>query len=269
MRLKGTLGFLGCGNMGMAILRGLTGTGTIEGSQALVYDPDPARQDEVRQLGAKPVASPADLARQADILLLAVKPQIMGDALDALGNIQPKQPLVISIAAGISLQFLQDRLGPETRVARVMPNTPALVGAGAAAYAVSETCTAEDDATVRAIFEAVGIAERVEEALIDTVTALSGSGPAYFFYMVECLVDAATRQGMPADTARRLAGQTLLGAGRLLAESGEPADELRRRVTSKGGTTEAALNAFRAAGFDEVVRSAVDAAAARSRELGR
>jgi pyrroline-5-carboxylate reductase len=267
--LNGTLGLLGCGNMGSAILRGLIETGSMAPGQARVFDPDPRRQEEVKGFGVPCVDAPTELARDCDMLLLAVKPQMMEEALQALGPIDPARTLVISIAAGISIGFIQSRLGNGTRVVRVMPNTPALVRAGAAGIAPSANCTPDDARQVRAIFESVGIVEEVSESDMDVVTALSGSGPAYFFYLVECLAEAAEKHGLSTEQARRLAGHTLLGAGRLLAESGEPASTLREKVTSKGGTTAAALDAFRGNGFAGTVQAAVDAAAARSKELGR
>jgi pyrroline-5-carboxylate reductase len=267
--MNGVLGFLGFGNMGGAILRGLVAAGAITADRAMAYDVLPEKRAEAQTLGAAVAESPADLVRQCDTLVLAVKPQMMAEALAQLKPGLTTKTLVVSIAAGISIGYLQDLLGKDIRVVRVMPNTPAMVNAGAAAFALSANCTEADAATARVIFGAIGIAERVPETLLDAVTALSGSGPAYFFYMVECLVAAAIAHGMPEEQAARLAGQTLLGAGRLLAESGETAAVLRERVTSKGGTTAAALDAFRAAGFDRVIAAGVDAAAARSKELGK
>lgn len=255
--------------MGSAILRGLVDTGTMTADQARVYDPDPKRREEMATLGVACVDSPERLSRDCDILILAVKPQMMDEAIQALGPINHAKTLVVTIAAGISIAHLQARLGADTRVVRVMPNTPALVRAGAAGIAPSPNCRPEDADRVRAIFESVGIVEQVTEEAMDVVTALSGSGPAYFFYLVECMSEAAVHGGLSPDQARRLAGQTLLGAGRLLAESGEPAGTLRERVTSKGGTTEAALKTFAALGFAEVVQAGVAAAATRSKELGR
>ncbi len=163
----------------------------------------------------------------------------------------------------------QARLGGDVRVVRVMPNTPALVKAGAAGIAMAPNCTEADKAAARAIFGAIGIAEFVSEDMMDTVTALSGSGPAYFFKMVESLVCAAEAHGLDAGQATRLASQTLFGAGKLLKESSDGPSVLRERVTSKGGTTAAALEAFRAGGLDKVIAAGVDAAVARSKELGK
>lgn len=270
MAIPGTLGFLGFGNMGGAIAQGLTANGVILPDQILVFDVLEEKRAAARALGARLAASPAELAHGADTLLLAVKPQSMAEALGELQPaFQPTKTLVISIAAGISIAFIQDRLGADARVARVMPNTPALVNAGAAGIALSANASEADGAVARAVFEAVGVAVTVPESLIDAVTALSGSGPAYFFYTVECLVKAAVALGLSERDASLLAGQTLLGAGRLLMESGEPASALRERVTSKGGTTAAALEAFRARGLEDVLAAGVDAAAARAAELGK
>jgi len=269
MALSGTLGFLGFGNMGGAILQGLLGAGTTTADRVAVYDVLEEKCAAGAALGAAVAASPEALAQACDTLVVAVKPQNMAEALDQMKpGFEPKT-LIVTIAAGISIGYIQERLGGEARVVRVMPNTPALVNAGAAGIAVSDNCSGDDAATACTIFEAVGIAETVPEALIDVVTALSGSGPAYFFCLVECLARAAAAHGMDEAQATRLAVQTALGAGRLMAESGESPVVLRERVTSKGGTTAAALESFCADGFDRVIAAGVDAAVARAKELGQ
>ena len=267
--LTGTLGFMGFGNMGRAILLGLLGAGTISADRVFVYDVAPDKRAEAETTGAAVVSSPDELARNANTLILAVKPQVMAEAVESLKPGIGAKTRVISIAAGISITYLQERLGKNVRVIRVMPNTPAMAKAGAAGIALSDNCTEADAAAARAIFEALGLVEVVPEALMDVVTALSGSGPAYFFYMVECLTQAAGKHGLGSQQAANLAAQTLLGAGRLLKESGETAAVLRERVTSKGGTTAAAIEAFRAGGFDRIIAEGVAAAVARSKELGR
>jgi pyrroline-5-carboxylate reductase len=263
------VGFLGFGNMGEAIARGLVRAGAIEGRQILAYDVDPAKARRISALGGLAASSAADLARGADTLLLAPKPQDMRTALQSLrGGLRP-QTLVISIAAGISTGFIQETLGPRTRVVRAMPNTPALVGAAATGFAPSSNCTPADATVARSLFEAIGIAEQVAEAQLDAVTALSGSGPAYYFAFVEASALAAEGLGLPAAQAGRLAAQTFYGAGLLLHDSGEPAGLLRERVTSKGGTTAAALATFAARDLAGTVRAGMEAAAARSKELGQ
>jgi len=267
--LQGKLGFLGFGNMGGAILGGLLAARVTDAADVVVFDIDAGKCAAAKALGAAVASSPAELARMSDILLLAVKPQHMDDALAQMKPGFAPVTLVISIVAGVSIAHVQARLGTDARVVRVMPNTPALVGAGAAGIALSDTCTEADVSVARAIFEAVGVAVTVPEAALDAVTALSGSGPAYFFYIVECLVRAAVAEGLSETQAMRLAAQTLLGAGRLLMQSGEPASVLRERVTSKGGTTAAALKVFQEQGLDRVLAAGVASAAARSRELGK
>ena len=268
MALQGVLGFLGYGNMGSAILEGLIELKAISPKRVRIYDPLATRTVEAERLGATISQSAAELAQESDIIVLAVKPQSMDIALQELNAGFSDTTLIISIAAGISIAFIRKHLGAGVRVVRVMPNTPALVQAGAAGLAPSENCSEADVDAAWSIFSAIGIAEIVSEADIDAVTALSGSGPAYFFYMVEALVKAAVAEGLEEAVATRLASQTLLGAGRLLASSSDSVVTLREKVTSKGGTTEAALNQFRADNLEGVVAAAVHAAAARSRELG-
>jgi pyrroline-5-carboxylate reductase len=254
--------------MGSAILEGLIHQGTLSGKHALVHDPVAVRCEAAEAIGAGVAATLEELVAQSDLLMLAVKPQMMEDVLATVKPHLQAKTLVVSIAAGTSIKTIQDGLGSDARVIRVMPNTPALAQAGAAGIAPSENCTEEDVAAAKTIFEAVGIAEIVSEKDIDAVTALSGSGPAYFFAFVEALVKGATAEGLDEGVARRLAAQTLYGAGCLLHASGEAPEDLRRKVTSPGGTTEAALNQFQQDGLDSVVAAAVRAAAERGRELG-
>ncbi|MBX7258132.1 MAG: pyrroline-5-carboxylate reductase [Candidatus Hydrogenedentes bacterium] len=268
MVLQETLGFLGFGNMGKAIAAGLLETGVIAPKHLAAYDLYEEKRNEAEALGATTFEAAHAFAAACDMIVLATKPQDMDAAIEGIKSSLPKHALVISIAAGISISFIQQRLGADRRVVRVMPNTPALVNAGATGMAISATCTESDIAKARAIFEAIGIVEVVPEEQIDVVTALSGSGPAYFFYMVECLVRAAMANGLPEAQATRLAAQTLAGSGLLLKHSGEAAATLRARVTSKGGTTEAALKRFEADGFESIIAAGVNAAAARARELG-
>lgn len=263
-----TLGFLGYGNMGAAIAEGLIGLNAVSPGSVMAYDPSSERMAAAARAGVTCFSTVAGLAGVSDVLILAVKPQTMSTALaEVKPHLQP-ETLVVSIAAGISIARIQSALNPGTPVIRVMPNTPYLVHAGAAGIAASPECSDAQIFLAKEIFASMGVAELAAEADMDAITALSGSGPAYFFYMVECLVEAAVAQGLDRAMAERLAGQTLLGAGKLIAETGEPAALLRQKVTSPGGTTEAALNAFRARDLDQIVASAVDAAVARSRELG-
>lgn len=269
MAIDKRLGFLGFGNMGRAIAGGLIERETMRPEHLAAFDVDDAKRAAAQAMGMRVADSAGALAEASDALLVAVKPQHALEALEPLAGSFDSGTLVISICAGLSTGFFQERLGTNVRVVRVMPNTPALVGAGASAIAPGRNCREDDIAFAKAVFESVGLVEVVPERAMDGVTALSGSGPAYFFYLVECLVRAAREEGLTEAQATELAKQTALGAGRLLMESGESAGVLRERVTSKGGTTEAALRAFREHGFEEVIRAGVAAAAARSRELGR
>jgi pyrroline-5-carboxylate reductase len=269
MALQTTIGFLGYGNMGGAILRGLIQTGTLAADHAIIFDVAPERRAEAEGMGVAVAADIPELMGRAEALVLAVKPQQVDEAIGPHAGLVSDGVTVISIMAGVSIARLQDLFGPQHRIIRVMPNLPALVGAGAAGIACSESCTDDDQRLATAIFESVGGAALVDEAMMDTVTALSGSGPAYFLHMVECMAQAAVNQGMDEAVANQLAAQTLHGAGLLLSEAGEPASVLRERVTSKGGTTAAALAKLGELDFPGTIQAALDAAAARSRELGQ
>jgi pyrroline-5-carboxylate reductase len=262
------LGFLGFGNMAAAIARGTLAQALFGPGDLAAHDLDPARMNEARSMGVDAAAGPADLAGSCKRLMLAVKPQNMTEAIEPIVEAIPADCLVISIAAGIPIKKLEDHLGEDRRIARIMPNTPALVGVGAAGAAFNAHCTDEDAAFVKECFQALGVVELVAEDQLDAVTALSGSGPAYFFYLVEAMVDAAAKLGLGKDQAVRLASQTCLGAGQLLMEAGESPAVLRSRVTSKGGTTAAALQVFHDKAFPEMVEAAMQAAHDRSKELG-
>lgn len=268
MIVTGRLGFLGYGNMGTAILEGLIQNEVVDDSAVAVYDPSEQRQFAAEKLGVAVYQTPAELAANVDTLILAVKPQVMGEALQPVRDALSGDVFVISIAAGLTMAKLREQLGGHKRLARAMPNTPCLVQAGATGVALSDACTLEDKQTVVAIFSAVGVCETVTEEEINAVTALSGSGPAYFFRMVEVMTDAAVAEGLDRGAAQRLAAQTLFGAGKLLQSSGDAPAELRGRVTSPGGTTAAALAQFEQDDFSGIVARAIAAAAARSRELG-
>jgi len=265
-----TIGFLGAGNMAEALCRSLLASDLASPDSVIAYDPRTERVELFgRELGARVAATPEEVLRNAQVIILAFKPQ------DALGALQPlrgqfgPQHLVVSILAGTSTHYLEGLLPEAVRVVRVMPNLLITVGAGAAALAAGRSATEEDVAYVRQLFDVGGRAQVVEEELLDVVTALSGSGPAYFFYVIEALVEGAVAEGLPADVARELAEATCLGAGKLLLETGGDPAEWRRRVTSKGGTTEAALRVLNEAQLKKAFLRAVAAAAQRSRELGR
>lgn len=266
--LQETIGFLGFGNMGQAIGKGLIEAGEIPYAQLAVYDLFADKLTPYAEQGTKITDSPAQLAACSDVLILATKPQDMEAALQAIQPQLSADTLVISIAAGLSIAFFEKHLGATTHIIRVMPNTPAMVSAGAAGYALNDACSEHDEALAHTIFNAIGLGLRVPESSIDAVTALSGSGPAYFFYFVECMTKAGVALGLPEEQATKLAVQTLYGAGALLTQSGESAQALREKVTSKGGTTHAALESFRGNDLDQTVLEAMHAAVHRSQELG-
>jgi pyrroline-5-carboxylate reductase len=213
----------------------------------------------------------AEIAANADVIILAVKPQVMAAACESLrASIKKPDCLIISIAAGIPVSSMESWLGHDRAIVRCMPNTPALVGEGATGLFANARCSPTDIALAGDILSAVGITCWLRsEKDIDTVTALSGSGPAYFFLMMEALEKAAVALGLDADVARQLSIQTALGAGKLAADSDVAPDELRRRVTSPGGTTEQALLSFQRDGFERIVANAVEAAQKRAAELAK
>ncbi|TAM10111.1 MAG: pyrroline-5-carboxylate reductase [Nevskiaceae bacterium] len=259
--------FIGGGNMGAALARGLLGKGW-SADRIRVVEPAAQRRTWLTEnLGVATFTDANAALADADAIVLAVKPQHMQAALAPLTITRPL--LVLSIAAGVRLASLREWLGPAATLVRCMPNTPALVGAGAAALCTDPATPADARHLAQAIMSAAGTCCWVEdEAQLDTVTALSGSGPAYFFLLAECMQQAATALGLPAATAAALARQTLVGAGQLVAADPAELATLRERVTSKGGTTAAALEAFRADGFAVLVAHAIEAAAQRSFELG-
>ena len=211
----------------------------------------------------------AEGVQGAAIVVLAVKPQVMGSVLPVLKSNASAETLFVSIAAGVSCATIEAALATGARVVRTMPNTPALVGCGATALCAGSHATAADLETAEALFSSVGIAVTVPEKSIDAVTGVSGSGPAYVFLFLEALADGGVQQGLPRDVALKLAGQTVLGAAKLMMESGTHPGVLKDQVTSPGGTTIAAVRALEDGAFRGTTMSAVAAACARSKELSK
>ncbi|TAM23272.1 MAG: pyrroline-5-carboxylate reductase [Rhodanobacter sp.] len=262
------IAFIGGGNMARSLIGGLLKTGVAAADIRIAEPQAEAREALARDFGVTTFADNALAIHDADVVLLAVKPQVMPVIREGLRDtLQRQRPLLISIAAGVRLDQLERWFG-NLPIVRCMPNTPALIGAGATGLCANARVSAPQRAQAQHILDAAGLTRWIDdEALMDTVTGLSGSGPAYFFALVEALEDAATAQGLPRDTARALAVQTCLGAGRMLAESGEAPGELRRRVTSPNGTTQAALESFAADGLPRIAARAVAAATQRGGEL--
>jgi len=268
------LAFIGGGNMAGAIIGGLVAKGTPK-SNIHVAEPWDVNREKMAALGVRVTTSNGEAALTADVVFLSVKPQVAKTVCQELGAAWAKDggkaPLFISIAAGITLDTLRGWSSPaKPRVVRVMPNTPALLGEGASGvFAGDDVGEAERELVSSLLGSVSRTTEWVDkEELIDVVTGLSGSGPAYFFAMVEHLTEAAVKLGLSRDQATRLAKQTCLGAGRMLAESADEPAQLRKNVTSPNGTTEAALKSFEASGFEGIVDKAVRAATDRGAELG-
>ncbi|HRS96975.1 MAG TPA: pyrroline-5-carboxylate reductase [Smithella sp.] len=259
---------IGGGKMGSIIASGLVRHRMVSPQNIVVTDIDAARRNYLRKaLKIKTTADNLPAVKNAGVVLLAVKPQNMAVTLQEIKSAVDTSKVVISIAAGITTKWIEKALGQNIRVVRVMPNTPALVGEGAAAVAAGRHARTADVKLTRAIFNAVGMTVEVKEKLMDAITGLSGSGPAYFFLMIEALTEAGVKTGLKRGMAKTLAVQTMLGAARLCIESGrEPAD-LREMVTSPGGTTFAGLKVLEEKNFRGIITAAVKAATSRSREL--
>ena len=264
------IGFIGAGQMGSALAKGLLEKGIFKKDEITASDPSPERKAIVEEeIGIRVYFENKECIERSDILVLAVKPQIMDSVLSGIRPFVEERHLLVSIAAGISTAFIEERLDPGIRVVRVMPNTPCLVQEGAAAVSPGRFATNEDVQTVMGIFEAVGVAVSVPEQLIDVVTGLSGSGPAYCFTFIEAMIEGGVLEGLPRDVAQRLAVQTVLGSARLLKELGKHPAELTSMVTSPGGTTIRGLYALEKYGFRRSIMEAISKATERSRELGK
>jgi pyrroline-5-carboxylate reductase len=268
MALTQRIAFIGAGNMAMALIEGLIAAKTVAAGNIVASDPRADLQQLAAKHGFTAAASNVDAVRAADVVVLCTKPQSFPTMLPEIAPALERSPLVISIAAGVSLAAIEAKLGASVRVVRSMPNTPALVGVGATAITPGARATEADMRIAEAVFRAVGIVQRVEERFMNAVTALSGSGPAYVYLLAEAMTEAGIAAGLPADVAGALAVQTVSGAGKLLGASPEPAATLRRNVTSPGGTTQAAIEMFEAGAFGELVTKAVLAATKRGEELG-
>lgn len=262
------IGLIGCGKMGAALLRGVAAALRREGIEAALSDKvESAAESLAGKLKCKvTTGSPSQVAGASEVLLLAVKPGDMKPLCKTLCKV-PGERLYLSVAAGISIADLEGWLGKKQRVIRSMPNTPALVGQGAAAFSRGASATDEDAELARKILGSVGIAEEVPEKLLDAVTGLSGSGPAYAYTFIEALADGGVLMGLPRATALQLAAQTVAGAAKMVQEAGKHPAALRDEVTSPGGTTIAGLEQLELHGFRKSILQAVRAAASRSKEL--
>lgn len=279
-KLDGTIGFIGAGNMAEAMTGALVSADIVPSSRITVCDIDAGKLKAMNErFGVSTCDDPGFLFSASDVIILAVKPQVMDTVLDCLANSSrfkiTARKLVMSIAAGVPLSRLEQRLYKnlnETEkknlpLVRVMPNTPSLVLAGMSGYCLNAVADDSDGLTAETILASMGKTLKLKETLMDAVTAVSGSGPAYFFFMVEAMVEAGVKLGLKRDEALLLSVQTMKGAAALLEQSCEDPEVLRKKVTSPGGTTEAAIRVFSEQGMKEIIDSALSAADRRAKEL--
>jgi pyrroline-5-carboxylate reductase len=267
--LERTIAFLGAGNMAEALIKGLLRAGTAKPESLIATG---RRADRLELLhstyGVRTTLDNMAAVREADVVVLSVKPQALDKVLIQVAPVVDPHKLVISVAAGVPIAAMERRFGAGARIIRTMPNTPSLVGAGACALARGEHASDEDLAVATRIFQSVGTTTVVDENLLDAVTGLSGSGPAYIFLIIEALSDAGVKVGLPRYTALKLAAQTVLGSAQLLIETGAHPGQLKDQVTSPGGTAIAGLHTLEAGGLRTTLINAVEAATRRAKELG-
>jgi pyrroline-5-carboxylate reductase len=262
---------IGAGRMATALAHGFTRAKLLAATSLIASDPSEDARAAFGQAvpGARVVADNSQVVENADVVLLAVKPQKMNDALASIRDCVRKEALVLSIAAGITLPRLAAGLPDQQRIIRIMPNTPCLIGRGASAYSLGPHATADDGRLVAELLTSVGAVFEVPEKLLDAVTGLSGSGPAFVYTMIEALTAGGVAVGMSVELAAELAARTVAGAAEMVLQTGDTPATLRDRVTSPGGTTLAGLAVLKERGFSEAVIAAVDAATRRSVELGQ
>ncbi len=260
--------FLGAGNMANALIKGLVRAGTAPGHITATVKRKEKQVELESAHGIRVGFDNLAAAEAAEVIVLCVKPQAMDKVLKQIAPAVNERKLVISVAAGVPIAAIERRFGAGSRVVRAMPNTPALVGLGATAVAGGEHATGEDLALATKIFEAVGLVTSLDEVLLDAVTGLSGSGPAYIFLIIEALSDAGVKVGLSRHIALKLAAQTVLGSAHLLLETGQHPGHLKDQVTSPGGTAIAGLHTLEAGGLRTTLIDAVEAGTRRAKELG-
>lgn len=268
MQKMNNIGIIGCGNMGEAIAKGIINAGIIPSNYLYLYDVDKEKSYHLNErLKANIAKSNEELVNECNTILIAVKPQDTKELLSGIWHLLDSSKLVISIAAGVTIKTITESLNEEIRIARAMPNVAALENQSISALCFNSFATPEDRGLARNIFMAIGDVIEVEETQMDAVTAISGSGPAYFFYLTEILEKCAIEMGIDKDNAKLLAIKTAFGSATLLRGSNLSAETLRKRVTSKGGTTEAAFKVFEKNKFEEILREGIKRANERAKEL--
>lgn len=261
------IGFIGAGNMGQAIIKGLLTAGLYSEKEILIYDVEPLMDKLTVELGVGRATSEADLVRQVAITIIAVKPNMMPSVLSAIKAEVNESKVILSIAAGVTIETMANELPEAAKLVRVMPNTPALVGEGMSSLSVNQYVTREEQDLALKIFNSFGKVELVPEYLIDAVVGVSGSAPAYVYIFIEALADGAVLAGLPRAQAYQFAAQTVLGSAKMVLESGKHPAELKDMVCSPGGTTIAAVQALESGQFRGTVMNAVVAAAKKNQEL--
>lgn len=265
-----TVGFIGAGNMAEAMIGGLVRGKHVQPNRIIGSDPRKERLEELRtSFGIEATQNNRDIVQRSSLVVLSVKPQIMDKILREVGDQMKPGTLVVSIAAGVDTATIEESLPEGVRVVRAMPNTPAMVGAGATAISAGKHATPEDMATAKALFDAIGITVELDESHLDAVTGLSGSGPAYIFLILEALADAGVKVGLSRRNAQRLAAQTVMGSAKMLLETDEHPGRLKDMVTSPGGTAIAGLHTLEQGGLRTTLINAVETATKRAQELGR
>jgi len=264
------LGFIGTGNVSSAILGGIVAAGLVRPEKIHCYDKDPERLWMAHSIAPfNTCRSNIEVLEKAEAVFLAVKPQNVPEVLEEVKGVVTHKHLIITVCAGIKTSYIERELGNQVRVVRVMPNTPMLLKCGASALAKGTNATEEDLALALTFFNVVGVAVEAEEKDLDAVTGLSGSGPAYIFYMTECLINAGVQVGLSPEISEILTKHMVLGASRMIVERKESLKSLREMVTTPGGTTAAGFEILKAANFEKIIKDTVKNATKRSRELGR
>ena len=270
MASKLSIGFLGAGKMATALAKGFIRAGLVAPKDVIASDvSEAACAAFAKETGCKTTAFNPDVVKFANVLILAIKPDQVGGALAEISDAVTEKHLVLSIAAGVTLAKLEAGLGGDARIIRVMPNTPALVGSSATGFALGKAAGAADAEIATKLFSAVGVAFQVKESLLDAVTGLSGSGPAYVYLFIESLSDGGVAAGLPREIATKLAAQTVLGAAKMVLETGQHPGALKDMVTSPGGTTIEGVHELEKGKFRGTVMSAVRAASDKSKKLGQ